>query len=226
MSGVLVRRYRRFLADVVLDDGDPIVAHCNSTGRMTGCADPGDRVWLEPAPPDSPRKLRYTWVLTERRDGIVLGVHTGYPNALVAEVMTAEGYTVRREVRPEGTTRRLDMRCTRDTDPPLWVEVKTVTLVEGETALFPDARSERARHHLAVLEDRVRAGERAAIFFALMRPDASVVAPAEAIDPDYAAALRRAEAGGVELRAAEFAPIWTDGVPVGLQHARNLTVVT
>ena len=213
--GRLVRRYKRFFADVELraavgGHGEPtvVVAHCPNTGRMTGCAEPGCEVWLLPAPEGSKRKLRWTWVLSTTSAGDLCGVHTAYPNRL-AEIAIREGVigelagypSIRREVRM-GQRSRVDIHCEGHAKaPPVWVEVKNVTLVRDGRALFPDAVTSRGLKHLNELEARVRAGDRAAMVFVVQRPDGRCVGPADTIDPEYGKALRRVAAAGVEVYA-------------------------
>ncbi len=204
-EGRLIRRYKRFFADVELSDGRVVVAHCANTGKMSGCAEPGCTVWLEPAPTPTKRKLLWTWVLTRRLDGIIVGVHTTYPNQLAAGAV-AEGYikalagygTIRREVKL-GKNSRIDIHCSDHPEkPPAWVEVKNVTLVEDAVALFPDAVTERGKKHLQELRKCVRKGERAAMIYVLQRDDADVIRAARSIDPEYAKTLRSAVKAGVE----------------------------
>lgn len=201
VPGRLVRRRMRFLADVVLDDGREVTAHCVNTGRMTGCATPGSRVWLSPAH-NPKRKLPWTWELVDAGTSLV-GIHTARANDLAelavrASVIPAlRGYpSLRREVR-YGAASRCDLLL-EGAGPPCWVEVKNTTLVEGSLALFPDAVSERGTKHLHELRAQVESGARAAMLFVVQRTDATAVAPADAIDPVYGRTLREVVAAGVE----------------------------
>jgi sugar fermentation stimulation protein A len=226
IEGRLVRRYKRFLADVEVD-GQVVTAHCANPGSMQTCMVDGGRVWLSDSR-NPARKLRFTWELAEV-DGALVGVHTGRANDLVAEALAAgriaalAGWpTVRREVR-FGERSRVDFLLERD-DERLYLEVKTVTLGRGDgLAAFPDSVTERGTRHLAELEAMVRAGHRAALLFVALRSDARRVAPADDIDPIYGAALRRAAAAGVEIHAvrcqvgpSELAVL--EPVPVLLSH--------
>lgn len=207
VTGRLIRRYKRFLADVVLDDGRLVTAHCPNTGSMLGCRAPGLRVWLSPA--DRPgRRLKWTWEMVETGTGTLVGIHTGRSNALVEEGIRAglvdglAGYDrIRREVRhPSGG--RTDLVLEGEGLPRCWVEVKNVTAAaHGRSALFPDAVSKRAARHLNHLVDSVQAGEKAILCFCVQRDDIDVVTPAVGIDPAYARALARAERLGVRLVA-------------------------
>ena len=203
--GVLLRRYKRFLADVRLDDGRELTVHCPNPGSMTGLAHEGVRVLVSDSQ-DPRRKLRMT--LERVRPGRAwVGVNTLLPNTLVREAIEAEripalaGYD---DVRPEvvlepGT--RIDLRLTGDGRPPCWVEVKNATLRVGRAALFPDAVTERGARHLAALHDVVSRGGRGVLVFVVNRGDCDRVSPADAIDPAYGRALRRAVCGGVEVLA-------------------------
>lgn len=223
VPGRLLRRYKRFLADVVLDGGSAgggeVVAHCANPGSMLGLAEPGARVWLSPA--DNPaRKLRWSWELVEaggcpagRRAGktTLVGIHTGRANALVGEALAAgriaelAGYdSLRREVR-YGAASRVDFLLERAPGassgaPPCYLEVKSVTLTRGGgLAEFPDAVTARGSRHLAELGAIARGGGRAVLLFLVQRADCTRVAAAADIDPAYAAALSQAKADGVEI---------------------------
>lgn len=203
--GVLVKRYKRFLVDVQMDDGSLVTAHCNNTGSMKGCAEPGSRVWLSYH--DNPkRKHKYSWELVETGECLV-GINTLLPNALVARSIEAgavpslAGYdSLRREVTVEKGT-RLDMVLYTDGVPPCNVEVKNCTLVRDGVAAFPDAVTERGRKHLLVLAALKEKGERGVIFFLVQRPDALRFTPADDIDPAYGKTLREVAAMGVEIEA-------------------------
>ncbi len=206
VRGTLVKRYKRFLADVVLDAGETVTAHCPNSGSMKTCGDPGRPVWLSRH--DSPRrKLPYTWELIEMTDSLV-GINTLVPNRLTAAAVAAgavpelAGYPeIRREV-PVGAGSRIDMVLTDAEGRRCYVEVKNCTLVAGDgVARFPDAVTARGLKHLTELEKRVLDGDRCVMFYLVQRMDADRFAPADAIDPAYGEALRRAAAKGVEILA-------------------------
>ena len=204
VEGRLVRRYKRFLTDVELDDGSVVTAHCPNTGSLLGCTEEGSRVVLRDSQ-DEKRKLRYTWQTVQVGRAWV-NVDTGLPNAVVAEaiergrVPELTGYeTLRREVK-YGKGSRIDILLERE-DERCWVEVKSTTLARRRVALFPDAVTERGRKHLGELMDRVRAGERAVQFFFVSRADVRTFRPADDIDPAYGEALREAAGVGVEVLA-------------------------
>ena len=203
IRGRLIKRYKRFLADVALEDGRVVTAHCPNSGSMTGCSEPGRPVFLSEH--NTPRrKLKYTWELIDMPTSLV-GVNTLVPNRVVIkaavnrQIEALSSYT---EATPEvriNSRSRLDMKLTAAGLPDCYVEVKNCTLVEEGRAMFPDARTLRGQKHLHELEQLHREGSRAVIFFLVQRCDAVVFSPAEAIDPDYARILRRAAASGVEV---------------------------
>jgi sugar fermentation stimulation protein A len=200
--GTLVRRYKRFLSDVVLDGGEEVTAHVANSGAMTGLSDPGIEVWLSHSSKPS-RKLAWSWELA-RIDGGLVGINTGHPNAIAAEAILAgtipelAGYaSLRREV-PYGRNSRIDLLLEGPDRPTCFVEIKNVHLKRGDAAQFPDAVTARGTKHLAELEDMVAAGHRAVMLFLVQREDCRYFIPAEDIDPVYARALRRAVGAGVE----------------------------
>lgn len=209
VPAILRRRYKRFLADVTLEDGSEITVHTPNTGSMLGCQDAGMRVWLLPAT-NPKRKYAYSWELVEAKPGILVGINTGRSNSLVSEAISGgvvaplQGYgSMRREVAVDGGTSRIDFLLSEHPKrPDCYLEVKNVTAaVSGSTALFPDAVSARATKHLETLVELKRAGYRTALLFCVQRTDVKRVRPAHEIDPTYADALRRARQAGVELFA-------------------------
>ncbi len=210
-SGVLIRRYKRFLADVRLDDGRSLTVHCPNSGRMTSCCEPGRPVWVSDSR-NPARKLRYTWELI-RMGRTWVSVHSARSNHLVADFLARglipelDGYdTTEREVMC-GRDSRIDFRL-RGTAGTCCVEVKHCSMRVGRHAAFPDAVSERARKHVRALAARVRRGERGVVFFVVGRNDCQRFRPADEVDPAYGAALRRAVAAGVEALAykVRFSP--------------------
>jgi sugar fermentation stimulation protein A len=201
----LIRRYKRFLADVVLDGGDEITVHCPNPGSMKGTQRAGARVRCSTH--DAPhRKLRHTLEMI-RVGRIWVGLHAARANDLARRVLESHAYTpfcdyptIEREVRVEEGS-RFDFRLQSTSQPPCWVEVKSVTLCEHRLARFPDAVTTRGQRHLEHLMARRQAGERAALLFIVQRADADRVAPADDIDPDYGATLRAAAKAGVEIHA-------------------------
>ena len=206
LEGRFLRRYKRFFADVELADGSVVTAHCPNTGSLRGCLEPGRRAILRDSQ-DPRRKLRYVFQAIEVGRTLV-NVDTSLPNHVVHEAVLAgrlpelAGYDeVRREV-AYGQNSRIDLLLARKRSRKLcYVEVKSTTLAEGRTALFPDAVTERGRKHLVELEGVVAQGHRAVQLFLVSRSDVRRFVPADAIDPAYGAALRKAARAGVELLA-------------------------
>lgn len=233
VPGVLLRRYKRFLADVRLDDGREVVAHCPNTGSMRAVNVPGCRVWL--APSDNPaRKLAWTWELIEltQPDGSVAlaSVHTGRANRIVEEALRAgrveslAGYAMlQREARVEGA--RLDFRLDDSDKGTAFVEVKQVTLKEFDGhGYFPDAVSERGRKHLLALAALAEQGQRAVLLFCVAHTGIRDVAPAAHLDPVYAATLKAVVERGVEVVAYGCEIGWCAGRPVSIGLDTRLAV--
>jgi len=213
VKGVLVRRYKRFLADVVLENGEEVTAHTPNTGAMTGCCDPGSPVWLMWH--DNPkRKYAHSWEMVQNRQGTRIGINTGLANLLVQEaiqsgvVKALSGYRqIRREVNYGRERSRIDLFLEGHRDKPdCYVEVKNVTLCENGTGMFPDAVSQRATKHLRELMEMTRKGYRSVVFFCIQRKDVNVMAPATHIDPKYTETLQAAIRQGVEPLAYRASP--------------------
>jgi sugar fermentation stimulation protein A len=206
LRGVLVARYKRFFADVVLDDGRAITAHCPNPGSMLGMNTPGMTVWVSRSD-DPKRKLAHTLELVEAR-GALIGVNTMLPNRLVAEALAEgaipklAGYTtVRREVK-YGENSRVDFLLEAPDRPACWVEVKSVTLCRGGgLAEWPDCVSARGARHIAELEAVVARGDRAVMLFLVQRSDCDRFALASDLDPAFSRALAKAISEGVEVLA-------------------------
>lgn len=219
--GVLQKRYKRFLADVELPNGEVVVAHCPNTGAMRGCQQPGSRVWLSRS--DNPkRKLAWTLELVEDRGSLVC-VHSVLANPMVEAALRGGIFpelavfdSLHREVSLRSNTRvdfKLEVKGL-----PIWVEVKAVSWCVGNgLGQFPDAVSVRARKHLQELADLVSSGCRAALIFCAFHSKIQRIAPAVEIDPQYAAALALAIKGGVEVYG-----LGVDITPQGLRATKPL----
>jgi sugar fermentation stimulation protein A len=203
----LLRRYKRFLADVQMPDGRTTTVHCPNTGSMLGCCAPGSRVWLSRSA-NPKRKYPLTWELVETAPGNLVGINTLRTNQLVREALEAgrievpaQWAALRAEVPFPSGEGRVDFRL-RGPGGDYYLEVKNVTAaVTQGRALFPDAISLRASRHARALESLRRAGQGAGLLFCAQRRDVEQVRPADEIDPDYGRALRQAAAAGVDLLA-------------------------
>ena len=204
ISGTLIKRYKRFLADVELDDGTMLTAHCPNTGRMTTCAEPGWCVALSDSR-NPKRKYRYAWELVHNGTCWIC-VHTGRANEMAFEAVSngiipeLSGYDEVLREQMFGNS-RFDLLLKRG-EERCYVEVKNVTLRASDGCYaFPDAVTERGRKHLNELVAAVKAGHRAAMLFVIPRSDGAAFRAAHEIDPDYAVALERAAEQGVEIYA-------------------------
>ena len=205
LEGRLLRRYKRFLADVELPGGEVITVHCPNTGAMTGCAEPGSRVWLSVSDSKT-RKYPHTWELVETSHGMAC-IHSARANRVVREALAAgripdfgDYPDIRSEVKYAGGS-RVDLLLEGDAGR-VFVEVKSVTLCrEGGRGAFPDAVSERGRKHLQALQSVRDKTTRAILFFCVFHQGIDSVSAAGDIDPRYRNALREALAAGVEVLA-------------------------
>ncbi|SHI03102.1 DNA/RNA nuclease SfsA [Marivita hallyeonensis] len=217
VPAVLIRRYKRFLADATLTDGREVTAHCANPGSMMGLAEPGTRIWLEPND-DPKKKLKFGWRLVEHEDGHFTGVDTSLPNRMLraalerGDVAGLQGYAqVRAEV-PYGQKSRIDFLLIGNGHADTYVEVKSVTLSRDRgRAEFPDSVTARGTKHLMELSEMSKAGHRAVMLYLVQRTDCSSVTVAADIDPAYATAWRAATDAGVETLAFGCA-ISPDGV--------------
>lgn len=210
-EATLVKRYKRFLADVTLPDGSACTLHCPNTGSMLHCAEPGSRVWYSDSG-NPARKYPCTWELVEVDQGHKVGINTGRANALVKEALALgsiaqlRGYANCRSEVPYGNERsRIDFLLTDKPDAPdedCYVEVKSVTLGLGQgQGAFPDAVTSRGLKHLRELMEMKASGHRAVLLFCVQHEGIHEVRPADAIDSAYGALLREVQGKGVEVIA-------------------------
>ena len=203
--GVLISRYKRFFADVTLDSGEEITAHCPNPGAMLGVNMPGLGVWLSRSD-DPKRKLAHTLEMVETAAGGLAGVNTMLPNRLVAEALAADaipeltGYDVHRREVKYGEASRVDFLLEKGSGERCWLEVKNCHLSRTPPlAEFPDCVAARSTKHLGELEAMVRAGDRAVALFVVQRTDCDAFSACHDLDPAFAIALERAADAGVEV---------------------------
>lgn len=221
--GTLIKRYKRFFADILLDSGETIVAHCPNTGPMTGVYLPGNRVMVSRSANPS-RKLPYTWELIEVQDNerTWVGVNTALPNqvikaALIDKIFPELGtYSQIRGEVPYGKDKksRIDFLLTSDDDTthPIYVEVKNTTWVQGRVALFPDTVTTRGQKHLLELTQLLPQARSVMLYF-MNRGDCTAFAPGDSADPLYGQLLREAIGLGLEVLPCRF-----DITPTGIRY--------
>ena len=207
LKGTLVKRYKRFFADIILESGETVTAHCANSGSMLAVKPEGAPVWISPA--NNPkRKLQYTWEIVEV-EGHNVGINTAHPNLIVSEAIEAgripelSGYdSLRREVK-YGKNSRIDALLEAEGQPACYVEVKNVTmkreLTPSGNAEFPDSVTARGAKHLVELADMIAEGHRAVMFYLVQRGDCAAFSVAGDIDPEYEAGLITAMKSGVEV---------------------------
>jgi len=204
VEGTLIKRYKRFLSDIELNSGETVTAHCANPGAMLGLKEPGLKVWVQPVPEESKRKLRYDWQLVEA-DNTLVGVNTALPNRLTEEALmakrisqVAEYGTIKREVK-YGTNSRVDFLLTQEGLADCYLEVKNVHLMRDYKVQFPDSVTSRGAKHLEELAKVVSGGARAVLLYVVQRDDCDTFELAGDIDPHYAETARKVKAQGVEM---------------------------
>jgi sugar fermentation stimulation protein A len=225
IPATLLRRYKRFLADMRLEDGSAITVHCANPGAMLSLAVAGRRCWLS-RHAGAGRKLEYSWELEEAPTGCI-GINTARANAVVAEALAAGAIPelagwpiVRREV-PDGDASRLDFHLSGTSGPDCWLEVKSVTMSrQPGLAEWPDARSSRGARHLEALSRLANAGAKATLLFLAQRTDCGAFRAAADIDPAYAAALSATDRAKVRILAYDCAVS-----PDGIELRKPLTLL-
>jgi sugar fermentation stimulation protein A len=229
-KGRLVKRYKRFLADVQLEDGSQITIHCPNTGSMKNCLFPGESVWFSTS--ENPkRKYPNTWELAQTSESHLIGINTGRANALAEEAINNSviselaGYDhLIREVKYGEENSRIDILLSSELRPSCYIEVKSCTLLEAGspsgTGYFPDSVTVRGQKHLRELIHMVEQGHRAVLLFVVQHSGITQVSPARHIDPAYADLLEKALAAGVEVLAYQ-----TDLTPQGGQIQASCPVI-
>ena len=227
IRATLLRRYKRFLADIRLPNGQEVVAHCPNPGSMMGVSEPNAQIWVE-FNEDPKKKLRYGWRLLELPGGEWAGIDTSVPNRVVGEALRSRQIaeiaaygTIRPEVR-YGKNSRIDFLASQDGLPTAYIEVKNVHLRrDSDWAEFPDSVTARGAKHLAELSDVVRAGHRAVMLYLIQRTDCARFKIAPDLDPAFARAFGAAHKAGVEMLAYD-----TDISPEGISIRHALPVQT
>ncbi|MEC7546400.1 MAG: DNA/RNA nuclease SfsA [Pseudomonadota bacterium] len=211
IEGTLIKRYKRFLADIRLSDGTEVTVHCPNTGSMKRCAEPGSRVWISDSwypKPNPKRKYRYTWEWVEVDGKYRVCINTARPNQLIGEALESrtvsglEHYeSLQRE--PKVEDGRLDFCQMLPDGSRCWIEVKSVTLLEEDNGLgcFPDAVTDRGRKHLRRLQALKQEGDRAVLVFCVPHEGIREVTVADHIDKKYGETLREVMSSGVEVLA-------------------------
>lgn len=203
----LIKRYKRFLADITLDDGSTTTIHCANTGAMTGCAEPGDSIYYSTS--NNPkRKYPFSWELTFTQQEHWICVNTIRANQLAEQALLnhdiaelTDFHSLQREVKYGEENSKIDFLLTDKNDQPIYIEVKSVTLLEGEQGYFPDAKTVRGQKHLRELMHIAEQGQRAVLLFAVLHSGIQSVKAAQHIDPVYAQLLAEAKNKGVEIIA-------------------------
>lgn len=228
-SGILIQRYKRFLADILLPNGEQITIHCPNTGAMTGCANAGDTVWFSTS--DNPkRKYAHTWELTQTQAGDFICVNTQRANQLVAEALENNwiselaDYT---EILPEQKygeeNSRVDFLLKQQGLPDCFVEVKSTTLLtENGIGMFPDAKTERGQKHLRELTTIAQQGQQAVIFFAILHTGIERFEVAKQIDPKYAELFNVALSEKVQALVYKANVQIENNIPIGLTLSQKV----
>ncbi|WP_368875896.1 DNA/RNA nuclease SfsA [Proteus vulgaris] len=204
-SATLLKRYRRFLADVVTPNGEEFTLHCANTGAMTGCATPGDTVWYSTSS-NAKRKYPHSWELTQTQTNDWICVNTLRANGIIADAIEAgdipelsEYEEIKREVKYGNENSRIDILLKSNHKVDCYIEVKSVTLLDNGIGYFPDAKTQRGQKHLRELTAIAKLGLRAVLFYAVPHTGITEVTVAKEIDPDYASLLKEAHDAGVEI---------------------------
>ncbi|KGJ90693.1 DNA/RNA nuclease SfsA [Colwellia psychrerythraea] len=208
----LIKRYKRFLADIELSSHEETTIHCANTGAMKGCAEPNDTVWYSTSD-NSKRKYPFSWEITQSQAGDFICVNTLRANQLIEEALhknvisELSGFDLlQREVKYGNENSRIDFLATFKNAPDTYIEVKSVTLLESGHGYFPDAVTTRGQKHLRELIDMVKQGHKAVLLYAVLHSGINAISVARHVDPTYATLLKEAHIAGVEILAykAEF----------------------
>jgi sugar fermentation stimulation protein A len=208
LFGTLVKRYKRFFADIELETGELIIAHCANTGPMTGICQVGNKVGVSTST-NPKRKLPYSWEIIHV-DDVWVGVHTGLPNQVVGKMLAQKAIAelgaydaAQSEVAYGNEKSRIDFVLTAP-EGKTFVEIKNTTWCDGNLALFPDTVTTRGQKHIRELISVLNANTRAVLLYFINRGDCDRFAPGDAADPEYGKLLREAIAAGVEILPCRF----------------------
>jgi sugar fermentation stimulation protein A len=206
-SATLIKRYKRFLADIEFPHGEVTTIHCANTGAMKGCAEPGDTIWYSTST-NSKRKYPLSWEVTHSKAKHFICVNTLRANQLVEEALNNDviqelvGFkSLQREVKYGNENSRVDFLATYENEPDTYIEVKSVTLLENNQGYFPDAVTTRGQKHLRELIDMVTRGHKAVLLFTVLHSGIDAMSVASHVDPTYAKLLKEANQAGVEIFA-------------------------
>lgn len=231
-SAKLIRRYKRFLADVELANGEIMTIHCANTGAMTGCGTAGDIVWYSTSE-SATRKYPCSWEITQLQNGQLVCINTHRSNQLVQEALNnkvilelAMYDKILPEVKYGNENSRIDFLLQGENLPDCYVEVKSITLLKHNIGMFPDAVTSRGQKHLRELMEMKKLGHRAVIFFAGLHNGFDCFKVAEYIDPDYAALLKQAIIEGVEVYAYAGVFEKNNEIPTALSLSHNVPILT
>ncbi|MDH2999221.1 sugar fermentation stimulation protein SfsA [Chelonobacter oris] len=230
-AAALIRRYKRFLTDIELPNGEIITIHCANTGAMTGCGEPGDTVWYSTTD-NLKRKYPHSWELTEKPNGDLVCVNTIRANQVVQEALQqqriaelADYQTILPEVKYGAENSRIDFLLQQTALADCYVEVKSTTLMESAVGMFPDAKTERGQKHLRELMQIKRQGKHAVIFFAALHSGIQAFRVAGQIDPTYADLLRQAQQCGVQVLSYACVFHKEQGVPSALELTHRIPLI-
>ncbi|ETZ07088.1 hypothetical protein P618_200716 [Holospora obtusa F1] len=236
--GTLIRRYKRFFADIELENGEQVTAHCVNTGAMLGLTHPGSHVWVCSKKPESLGKLPFVWMMEEVQEAHItqttlVGTNTSIPSILIKEALTEEKFPEWKHLKsfkaePKIGSSRLDFLLTFSNDSFMWIEVKNVHLTHHHVALFPDCVTQRGTKHLHILTQLAQQGKRATMIYVVQRHDCSAFQIAGFIDSEYGSAFETAYKAGVTMLAYKckmsFEEITLDCVPLSIGGVRWQTL--
>lgn len=204
-KATLIKRYKRFLADVILDNGEETTIHVANTGAMSGCGSPGDTIWYSTSS-NTKRKYPFSWELTQKANGDLICVNTHKANTFIQtaiennEIAELSGFSaLKREVKYGLENSKIDILLTYNNKPDNYVEIKSATLLEGEQGYFPDTKTVRGQKHLTELMNVVLNKENATLIFAIMHSGITSVLPARHIDKKYTELFDKAKGSGVNI---------------------------